>query len=257
MAWIAAEDTRQTAKLLRRHGIETPVISYHEHNEDERAEALVRRLLDGEDGALVSDAGTPVLSDPGYPLVKRAIEAGVAVIPVPGPSALTAALIVSGLPPHPFYFGGFLPRKKQERQKALQALSPLAATLVFYEAPHRLVETLRQAAEVLGARQAAVARELTKVHEEVRRGTLEELAAQFGSEPVRGECVVVIEGAREPISGQGATHAPSAAEIIRALQELVAAGMTKKEAIKKVASYYRIGRNEVYRLAIEHLDETS
>lgn len=173
VAWIAAEDTRQTMKLLRRYEIATPVISYHEHNEEERATALVERLIAGEDGALVSDAGTPAISDPGYPLVQRAIEAGVPVIPVPGPSAVIAALIVSGLPPHPFYFGGFLPRKKQERQKTLEELRSLSATLVFYEAPHRLAQTLRQAADVLGARDAAVARELTKVHEEVRRGSLE------------------------------------------------------------------------------------
>lgn len=253
VAWIAAEDTRQTMKLLRRYEIATPVISYHEHNEEERATALVERLIAGEDGALVSDAGTPAISDPGYPLVQRAIEAGVPVIPVPGPSAVIAALIVSGLPPHPFYFGGFLPRKKQERQKTLEELRSLSATLVFYEAPHRLAQTLRQAADVLGARDAAVARELTKVHEEVRRGSLEELAEHFGKEGVRGECVIVIQGARGHEAAE--SEQPSPDTIIRALREQITSGRTKKEAIKQVASLYRVGRNEVYRLAVTHLDD--
>lgn len=246
--WIAAEDTRRTRKLLNHFGISKPVISYHEHNEAQRAAELLERLARGESGALVSDAGTPVLSDPGYPLVRRAIEEGIAVVPVPGPSALIAALIVSGLPPHPFYFGGFLPRKEAERARVLKELAPLPATLVFYEAPHRLVETLEAARSILGDRNAAVARELTKLHEEVRRGKLSELASHFGAEGARGECVVVIAGAEA--SGGERESDPPDDEIIAALKAEIAAGFTKKEAIKRVASLLRVRRKLVYQKSL-------
>lgn len=250
VAWIAAEDTRRTQALLRHFGVETPLVSYHDHNEASRAAELLERLRRGEDGALVCDAGTPLLSDPGYPLVRQAIDAGIAVVPLPGPSAVISALIVSGLPPHPFYFGGFLPRKGAERERALVALAALPATLVFYEAPHRLAETLEAAHAVLGDRPASVARELTKLHEEVRRGTLSSLAAQFREETARGECVLVIQGASdEAVTGR--EDELSEAEIVAALREELAAGRTKKEAIKRVASSFRVGRNLVYRISLD------
>jgi len=253
--WIAAEDTRRTLNLLSHFGIEKPVISCHEHNEERRAEELVERLLRGEDGALVSDAGTPVLSDPGYPLVRRAIDHGIPVVPLPGPSALVAALVVSGLPPHPFYFGGFLPRRAREREQKFQELATLKATLVFYEAPHRLVETLDAALFVLGERRAAVARELTKLHEEVRRGSLGELAAYFRERPARGECVLLIEGPDNEGRWGGAGK-PSEEEIAEALKAAMAAGLTKKEAIKSVASSLRVERSLVYRKSVD-LDDPS
>jgi len=249
VAWIAAEDTRRTLKLLNHFEIAAPLISVHEHNEEQRAAELVERLRRGEDGALVSDAGTPLLSDPGFLLVQRAIEEGIPIVPLPGPSALLAALIVSGLPPYPFYFGGFLPRKSAARARLLKGLADLDATLVFYEAPHRLADTLEEACAALGDRRAAVARELTKVHEEVKRGTLSQLAADYRERPPRGECVLVIEGTGDKSGAK--QDRPADDEIIAHLEKALASGLTKKEAIAKVASLLGIGRNEVYRKSLE------
>jgi 16S rRNA (cytidine1402-2'-O)-methyltransferase len=191
---IAAEDTRHTRKLLDRHEIRKRMISYHEHNEKEKAERIVEELRSGKSVALVSDSGTPTISDPGYVLVRRCIEEGIEVIPIPGPSAFLAALCVSGLPVHRFAFEGFLPHKAGRRRGRLKELAQEGRTLIFYESPHRLAKTLSDMLEILGDRKVVVARELTKVHEEVFRGTLEEAVERFGGERCRGEFTILVEG---------------------------------------------------------------
>lgn len=195
-AVVACEDTRTTGVLFQHYGIETPRVSFHVHNEHQKVAGLVDRMRAGETVALVSDAGTPAVSDPGFLLVRAAAEAGVRVEALPGPTAFVPALVASGLPTDRFVFEGFLPHKKG-RQTRLQALADEPRTVVLYESPHRLVKLLGQLAEHCGPdRPAAVARELSKVHEEVRRGTLAELAAWYGAQPkVRGEIVVVVGGA--------------------------------------------------------------
>jgi 16S rRNA (cytidine1402-2'-O)-methyltransferase len=198
VAVIAAEDTRHTRTLLQAAGVATPLLSLHAHNESQRVPELLARLAAGEDVALVSDAGTPLLSDPGFELVSRAAEAGFDIRTVPGPSAITAALAVAGLPVKRFAFEGFLPARASERRAALASLAHESRTLVFFEAPHRIQETLADlAAELGGERQAAVARELTKAHETVYRGTLAGLCARAQGEEnfARGEITIVVRGA--------------------------------------------------------------
>jgi 16S rRNA (cytidine1402-2'-O)-methyltransferase len=192
---IACEDTRRTRKLLAHHGIRTPVTAYHDHNESVESRRLVDRLRSGSDIALVSDSGTPLVSDPGYRLVALAASEGVIVVPVPGPSAVTAALSAAGIPPHPFVFAGFLPRKSGARRRRIQELGDVPATIVLFESPHRVAAALADLAAVLGDRAAAVCRELTKVHEEFLRGTLGELAEEAARRPLKGEIVIVIEPA--------------------------------------------------------------
>src|SRR3989441_1435775 len=191
---VACEDTRHTRKLLNHYGINTRTISYHEHNERERAAELLARLQDGANVAIVSDAGTPAVSDPGFRLVRLAAENGVGVVPIPGPTALISALVASGLPTDEFFFGGFLPPRSHARRARLAELRSVNATLIFYEAPHRIAATLKDAREILGEREAVVARELTKLHEEIARGRLSELAEQYASsEHARGEIVLIID----------------------------------------------------------------
>ncbi len=208
VAVVAAEDTRHTGQLLTSFGLSAPLIALHEHNEADRADALVARLVAGEDVALVSDAGTPLVSDPGYRLVAAAAAAGVRVVPVPGACAAIAALSVAGLPTDRFAFEGFLPPKTAARRTRLQALVAEPRTLVFYESPHRLKETLADLVHVFGgSRRAVVARELTKLHETVYRETLAALAqsAEQDANMLRGECVLVIEGAPASVdAGAGA-----------------------------------------------------
>ena len=196
VAVVAAEDTRHFATLARHHGIATRAVSYHDHNEEGRGRELLDRLRAGEDVALVSDAGTPLVSDPGYRLVRGAIEAGIEIDVVPGASAVTAALVGSGLPPHPHRFIGFLPRAAGARRAAFEAVAPDDATLIAFEAPHRLADALRDALGVLGDRPACLARNLTKPHERWQRGSLSELVTQLAAEEaIRGECTIVIAGA--------------------------------------------------------------
>src|ERR1043165_350969 len=175
---IACEDTRHTQKLLNHFSLNNRTISYHEHNERERSEELIEMLEAGKNIALVSDAGTPLISDPGFRLVNSAVQRGINVVPIPGPSALVTALSASGLPTDQFFFAGFLPARATARRAKLEELRTIPATLIFYEAPRRIASALRDAADVLGNRQAAVARELTKLHEEILRGSLSELADQ-------------------------------------------------------------------------------
>src|SRR5215510_8914657 len=192
---IACEDTRHTNKLLNHYGITTKTVSYHEHNEQQRATQLIDKLKEGSDIAVVSDAGTPSISDPGFRLVRTAIENDVNVVPVPGPSALISALIAAGLPTDEFFFAGFLPSRPNARRTRLSEIQSVPGTLIFYEAPHRLAATLKAALEVLGERKVVVARDLTKLHEEIRRGLLSELAADYADRKndIRGEIVVLID----------------------------------------------------------------
>ena len=193
---VFAEDTRVSRKLLAHYGITTPLIAYHEHNAAEMRPKIIARLKEGQALALISDAGTPLVSDPGYRLVEAVLAEGFNVVPVPGPSAVLAALVAAGLPTDRFFFEGFLPPKSAARRERLAALAAFPATLVFFESPHRLVDMLRDALETLGDRTAAVARELTKLYETVRRGTLQELMSEFeaASRP-KGEIVVLIGAA--------------------------------------------------------------
>lgn len=238
VAVVAAEDTRHFATLARHHGIEARAISYHDHNEDARAPELVQRLLAGEDVALVSDAGTPLVSDPGYRLVRAAIDAGITVTSLPGASAVTAALAASGLPPHPFRFLGFLPRTASARRATLSAGARDEATLVAFEAPRRLADALRDALAVLGDRPACLARNLTKPHERYQRGRLSELVAALEAEgDVRGECTLVIGGATDRPTADAEAEADARLLLdggapARTVQELLIArrGLTKRGA---------------------------
>jgi 16S rRNA (cytidine1402-2'-O)-methyltransferase len=235
---IAAEDTRTTRKLLAHHGVRTPLVSYHEHNENIRTPELLGRLEAGESIALVSEAGTPSISDPGYRLVEAAIAAGILVEPVPGPSAVLAALVVSGLPSDAFVFEGFLPRKGGERKRRLEELSSDKRTLVVFEAPHRLDSALQDMLEVLGDRRAALCRELTKLHEEVRRDTLSNLVASVQKRPVKGELVIVLEGASEA--------EPDLEAAVREASERIAAGESMREATRSVAEERGVPRRALY-----------
>ena len=191
---IAAEDTRHTKQICAHFGIETPLTSYHDFNKEEKTAVLLQRLQSGTDVALVSDAGTPVVSDPGYFLITRAIEAGIRVVPVPGPSAVLAALAASGLPSDAFRFEGFLPRKTGARSKRIESLRDEHGSIILFESPHRIEKLLVALRAGLGNRRAVLARELTKRFEELHRGTLDQLLAQVRSRPPRGELTLVIEG---------------------------------------------------------------
>lgn len=240
---IACEDTRHVRKLLDHYGIQTPTISYHEHNEPERTLELLERLKQGSTIALVSDAGTPLVSDPGYRLVRAATsEGGIPVVAVPGASAVLAGLAVSGLPTDQFRFCGFLPAKTGQRKRLLESLAADPATLVFYEAPHRLVEALEDVASAMGNdRAVAVCRELTKLHEESIRGTAAQVRDEFAKRPaVKGEITLLI-GKRE---GPAAVDARPVAE---AVAELEKAGVERMEAIKQVARERGLSKRDVYR----------
>lgn len=241
---IACEDTRRARTLLERHGITTPVLSYHEHNERERAPQLVRRLTAGEDVALISDAGMPGVSDPGFHLVTQAVAAGAAVTAVPGPSAVTAALSVAGLPTDRFLFLGFLPRTGKARRRALEEVAAVRATLVLFEAPHRIQETLADLAAILGPRRVALVREATKLHEEVQRGRTDEVAARIGGGRVRGEITVVVEGAA-PATAPADAPAPAAY-----LRGLLRRGMSRRDAARRLAESYGIPHRKAYQMAL-------
>ncbi len=236
---IACEDTRHTRNLLEHYGIRTPTISYHEHNETERAAELVARMLAGESVALVTDAGTPLVSDPGYRLVSAAILNQIPVLPIPVPSAALTALAGSGLPTDAFHFGGFLPHKPGQRAKVLEALAGEEATLVFYEAPHRILEALEAIEAALGPRPVVVARELTKVHEEFLRGAAGEIRDRLAArEAVKGEFTILIGKATQP--------PPDHTPMNEAVEALVRAGAPRMDAIKQVARRRGLSKRAVY-----------
>lgn len=242
---IACEDTRHTRNLLNHFRISNKTVSYHEHNEQERAEEFVDRLVAGENIAIVSDAGTPGICDPGFRIVQRASEIGAAVVPIPGAAAFVSGVIVSGLPTDSLFFGGFLPSKKGERRKRLEEVRDIPATLLFYEAPHRLSASIGDCLAVLGDRQASVSRELTKLHEETVRGTLSFLFDHFQKTKIKGEIVIAIDRAGETsVSSQGET---SIEEAVRAYE---LAGLDRKAALKKAAKDLGISKSEAYRMLL-------
>jgi 16S rRNA (cytidine1402-2'-O)-methyltransferase len=240
---IAAEDTRHARTLLQPLGVGTRLVSYHDHNEEARTGALLDALRAGQHVALISDAGTPMVNDPGYRLLVAAIEAGVRVVPLPGASAPISALIGSGLPVHRFCYAGFLPRKAAARQAALQSLRDADATLIFFEAPHRLLEMVRDLHAVLGDRRAVLARSISKPDEQFLRGTLAELTAGLaGAETVRGQYTVLVAGA-DPAAGAG-KHA----EASRIAAVLLANGADPRLTRSAVQELTGLARNEVYDL---------
>ncbi len=240
---IAAEDTRKTRKLLTHFKIETPLTSYHDHSKLSRQEELLS-TLQYKDVALVSEAGMPGLSDPGYEIIKAAIARGIAVVPVPGPSALITALVLSGLPTDSFLYLGFLPRRQKERRQLLASLVRESHTLVAFEAPHRLLASLADLKDMLGDRRIALARELTKMYEEVWRGSIGQALAHFEENPPRGEFTLVIEGAK----GERVTW--DEGQVMEALAQLLAEGVKRKEAVKVVADLAGWPKREVYKLAL-------
>jgi 16S rRNA (cytidine1402-2'-O)-methyltransferase len=244
VALVACEDTRHTRKLLQHYGIDTKTVSYHEHNEQQRARELIELLQQGSNVAVVSDAGTPAISDPGFRLVRAAIENGVAVVPVPGPSALIASLIAAGLPTDEFFFGGFLPARASARRARLSELRAVPGTLIFYEAPHRLAASLKDAYEVLGEREAVVARELTKLHEEIRRGRLSELAEHYLKTEPRGEIVLLID---RTVLDQTAVAESAQASVSDLVARFETDGLDRRAALKKAARELGLSRAEAYR----------
>ena len=245
--FIAAEDTRVTLKLLNHFGIRATLISYHEHNAAARGPELLQRLMNGESGAIVTDAGMPCISDPGEELVALCHENGIALATVPGPTAAMTALAASGLPTGKFLFEGFLPVKKGEREAALQAVARLPHTLIFYEAPHRLRQTLAALLESLGDRPVTLCRQLTKLHEELRRTTLAAAAAEYAEREPRGEYVLIVEGAGEDNPAEQMTPEQAAALVRR----LAGEGQSLSDAAKQVAKETGYRKGELYRLALE------
>ena len=244
---IACEDTRHTAKLLNHYGIDTPRESYHEHNEARRSAEFVERLRAGKNIALVTDAGMPLISDPGHTLVSACRREGIPVIPVPGPSAVLAALAGSGLPADRFLFAGFLSPKSSQRRKELQELAPNPYTVILYEAPHRLLRAFEDMCEIFGSRQACLARELTKVHEEWLTGSLPEILEVLRSRPaVKGEITIVIAPGESP-----AVSPEPDRDIRQDLEEELKSGISRKEALKAVARRRGLSRREAYRLLLE------
>jgi 16S rRNA (cytidine1402-2'-O)-methyltransferase len=235
---IAAEDTRKTRRLLGRYDVRTPLTSYHEHSEEAKLAYLLDWLSE-KDLALVSEAGMPGLSDPGYRLITAAVERGITVVPIPGASVVATAVVVSGLPTHQFTYLGFLPRKKGERARLLRSIVPEPRTIVAFEAPHRLLATLNDLAEVLGDRRIAIGRELTKVHEEVFRGTVREAIDHF--QHPRGEFTLVIEGCKE------ANEPALTAEVEQELCRLYSQGVTAREAVSRLSLSTGLPRKVLYR----------
>ncbi|MBC3939208.1 16S rRNA (cytidine(1402)-2'-O)-methyltransferase [Anaerotruncus massiliensis (ex Liu et al. 2021)] len=245
-SFIAAEDTRVTLKLLNRFEIKKPLVSYYEHNIRERGQEILARILAGEDCAVVTDAGMPCISDPGEDLVRLCAENGVETVVVPGPSAAVSALAVSGLPTARFSFEGFLSVKRTSRMEHLEAVREDPRTLIFYEAPHKLVSTLADMLEAFGDRRIALARELTKVHEEVRRTTLAGAAAHYAENPPRGEFVLIVEGAPPK-----KTEPPDFREAVELTLELAAQGASLSEAAKDAARRTGYKKGELYKAALK------
>jgi 16S rRNA (cytidine1402-2'-O)-methyltransferase len=245
---IAAEDTRHTRILLDHYGIRTALVSYHEHNEKAQAARLVERMIKGASIALVSDAGTPAISDPGYRLLLEAIRSGIAVTPIPGPSAIIAALSASGLPTDRFVFEGFMPAKKGERERRLAALRDESRTIVFYEAPHRLQECLEAIRRILGNRDVVIARELSKMHQEFLRGTIDEVAERLAEREIKGEITVIVRGAQERgrISPEG---------LAREIRSLLDQGLAIREIAAELAERLHLPRRVIYQRALQLKEE--
>ncbi len=242
---VAAEDTRHTKHLLDRYQVETQLTSYHDHNKEEKAPVLVARMLEGQSIALVSDAGTPGISDPGYFLINLAIDRNIPVVPIPGATAAVAALSVSGMPTDKFVFEGFLPPKHAARLKRLQELANEERTVIFYEAPHKIIKTLETMFEVFGDRRGVITRELTKIHEEAVRGTLSEILRHLRTGSIKGEFTIILHGAsKEPLKQDIDT-----AEYLKGL--MLHRGLTKKDAIAAAAEELGLPKKEVYKESLK------
>lgn len=243
---IAAEDTRQTLKLLNHLKIKKPLVSYYEHNKFDKGSYLIEQLISGKNIALVSDAGCPGISDPGEDMVRLAVENNIPVTMIPGAAALISGVVLSGLPTGRFAFEGFLPMNKRVRKERILSLKEETRTILFYEAPHKLIYTLKDLLEGLGNRRVALARELTKLHEEVVRCTLEEAVKKYEEEAPRGEFVVVVEGADEEAAKEESVRQWDELSLEEHLDIYVKAGMDRKEATKKVASDRGLSKRDVY-----------
>jgi 16S rRNA (cytidine1402-2'-O)-methyltransferase len=246
---VLAEDTRHTRRLLAHHQISTRLLSYHQHNKVARLEVALRALKEG-DVALVSNAGTPSISDPGFELIRAAIVEGIEIDVLPGASAVTTAVVGAAIPAPGFLFFGFLPRRSSERRTRLQTLSTISQSLVFYEAPHRLVATLRDMLAVLGDRHVVLARELTKVHQEWVRGSISEVCAGYQDRPPRGEVTIVVAGATD----EAAPDEASALEFMRARR---LEGHHRKSVIGETARVFGVPRNEAYRMWLSLTDDAT
>lgn len=241
---IAAEDTRHTKHLLDRYNIETPMTSYHDHNKEEKGPVLVARLLEGKNIALVSDAGTPGISDPGYFLINLAVDQEVPVVPIPGATAAISALSISGLPTDSFVFEGFLPSKQTARIKRLRELEKEDRTIIFYEAPHKIIRTVEDMIDALGDRRAVITRELTKMHEEIMRGTLPEILKRLKQGTIKGEFTIIVHGASRELLKKDIDPA----EYLKNL--MLHRGLSKKEAIAAAAEELGISKKEVYTVSL-------
>lgn len=242
---IAAEDTRHTMKLLNSLGIKNTLFSFHEHSGRERAEALVELLEEGKNVALVSDAGTPIISDPGAPLTELAAQRGIEIVPIPGPCAAISALTVGAISAEKFIFEGFLPKDKGQRRRELERIAENPFTSVLYESPHQLKKTLADLAALIPERRAAICKEMTKIYESICRGTVAELEQAFAQGDVKGEYVIVLEGA-----GQKSAEA-SDEEILEQVARLLEQGMSGKNAVKAAAEMLNVNKNRVYQLYLE------
>lgn len=236
---IAAEDTRHSHKLLTHYGISKPLISYWSQTEKTESAYILKRLHSGQSVAIISDAGTLGISDPGAVLIKKAIVENIKVVSIPGPSALIASLSLSGLPTEEFTFIGFLPPKKSQRRKALEDLSLEPRTLIFYEAPHRIFETLTDMEKIFVEREAAVAREITKIHEEVLRGSISEILSNLEKTAIAGEYVIIVEGKRD-------RKKLTSSDILLEISSLMKKGLGRKGAVKKIAEAYGLSKKELY-----------
>lgn len=239
---IAAEDTRHTRKLLNHYNISAPLTSYFDHNKAEKGGYIIKKLVEGKDVALVSDAGTPGISDPGYNLIKTAIETGIKIVPIPGASAVIAALSIAGLPTNTFVFEGFLPHKEKAKRERLESLKREERTLIFYESPQRLISTLHAVHDTIGNRNCFIARELTKIHEEIFRGKVADILVTVKEQIVKGEVVIIIEGFKgEPFKGSIGDELDSALK----------SGLSVKEAIEAVARGLGISKGKVYKESLK------
>ncbi len=246
---VACEDTRHTGKLLKHFEIKARLKSYHEHNELQRADEFVELLLNGKSIAIVSDAGTPGIADPSFRVVQKARKIGAKIVSIPGAVAFVNAAIVSGLPTDSIFFGGFLPSKKGERRKRLEEVSEYKATLVFYETPHRIAKSLVDCLEILGNRKASLARELTKLHEEILCDNLKNLAGHFGQNRIRGEIVLVID--RKKIAAQKDDLDINEA-VIEKVAELQNEGIDHKKSIKLASKEFGLSKSEAYDIIVKH-----
>lgn len=248
--WIAAEDTRRTLQLLNHFSIKGKLIHYDENNKEKQGPVLLQELLQGKNIALVTDAGFPGISDPGEAMAKLAIENGISVVPVPGANACLTALVASGLPSTPFFFGAFLPKSKKNRREQLVAWKNIPATIVLYEAPHRIMDVLEEILAAWGDRQMAFGRELTKLHEEFWRGTVSQAILYLKENPPRGEFVLVIAQGEEPQADKEDEKDP-----LEAVKEKIAAGVPKKEALSQIAKQFKIPKRDLYNRLIQEQEK--